>query len=49
MRSQRIVFIDDKLEKTFNSLDDKDPIKKALRTAIREIQEDCHCGRNVKE
>ena len=49
MRPKRVVFIDDKLEETFNSLADTDPTKKALRKAIKDIQENCHCGRNVKK
>ena len=33
----------------FNSLTDNDPTKKALIKAIRDIKENCYCGRNVKK
>ena len=31
----RVVFIDDKLEETFDSLGDNDPTKKVLRKAVQ--------------
>ena len=49
MKPKRVVFIDDKLEETFDSLGDNDPTKKALKRAIKDIQQNCHCGRNVKK
>jgi len=49
MKPERIVFVDDSLEKSFNELNNEDPIKKGLIKAIRELQEDAFCGRNVKK
>ncbi len=49
MKPKRIRFIDSSLEKAFNILKDDDPIKKALIKAIRDIKENCYCGRNVKK
>lgn len=49
MKSEKVIFIDDKLEKAFNELSDKDPIKKALIRAVESIKEDCQIGRNVKK
>jgi hypothetical protein len=49
MKSDKVVFIDESLENAFNSLKDNDPTKKALIKAIKDIQENCYCGRNVKK
>ncbi len=49
MKSEKVVFIDDNLEKSFNELSNKDSLKKALKKAIINIQENIFCGRNVKK
>jgi len=49
MKPDKIVFIDDNLGNAFNSLPEKDPIKKALKKAIQDIKENCYVGRNVKK
>jgi len=49
MRPDKIVFIDETLETSFNELSEKDPIKKAIIKAIKSIEENVHCGRNVKK
>ena len=49
MKAERIVFVDDKLEVVFSNLSEKDPIKKALVRAIKDIKHDTHIGRNVKK
>ncbi len=49
MRPEKVVFIDQSLEKTFNELNDIDPLKKGLTRAIKDIQENAFCGRNVKK
>jgi len=36
-------------ENAFNSLTENDPTKKALIKAIKDIKENCYCGRNVKK
>ena len=47
MKSHRLVFVDKNLEKMFDALSDKDPIKKGLIRAIREIKEDFRTGRLI--
>lgn len=49
MKSEKVVFVDEELENTFESLAESDPIKKALIRAIRDIQENAFCGRSVKK
>ena len=49
MKPNKVVFIDESLEEAFNSLIENDPTKKALIKAIRDIKENCYCGRNVKK
>lgn len=49
MRSEKVVFVDESLEKSFNELNEIDPIKKALIRAITALQEDAFSGRNVKK
>jgi len=49
MKPEKIVFVDDSLEKSFNELNSEDSIKKGLTKAIRELTDDAFCGRNVKK
>lgn len=49
MKPDKVVFIDQELEESFNQMADKDPIKKGIIRAIGFIQEDFSCGRNVKK
>ncbi len=49
MIPDKIVFVDDSLEDAFNNLIEKDPTKKALIKAIKDIKGNCYCGRNVKK
>ncbi len=49
MKPEKVVFIDETLEKSFNELNEIDPVKKALARAINTLQEDAFCGRNVKK
>jgi len=49
MKPEKVVFIDENLEKDFNKLDRDDPIKKSLIKAIRDLNEDAFSGRNVKK
>lgn len=49
MKPEKVVFVDDDLEESFNQLSFNDPLKKGLIKAIRDIQEDAFCGRNVKK
>jgi len=43
----KVKFIDDELEKAFNSLSDEDPIKKAIIKAIQNIKEDYQAGEYI--
>ena len=47
MKTHKIIFGDKKLECVFNSLSDKDPTKKGLIKAIREIKNDFKVGRLI--
>jgi len=49
MKAEKVVFIDKELERSFEELSDKEPIKKALIKAIKDINENVFCGRNVKK
>ncbi|MBA7523018.1 hypothetical protein ES705_15141 [subsurface metagenome] len=49
MKADKIKFAEVSLEKAFNEINEKDPLKKALVRALREIKENCYCGRNVKK
>ena len=49
MNPEKVVFIDEDLENSFNGLNEIDRIKKALIRAIKTLQEDAYCGRNVKK
>ena len=49
MKSEKVIFINEELEESFNNLPEKDPTKKALIKAINSIKEDCQIGRNVKK
>lgn len=43
----KVVFVDEDLEKAFNSLFENDPIKKALVRAIQNIKEDFQAGEYI--
>jgi len=43
----KVKFIDDELEKAFNSLSDEDPIKRAVIKAIQNIREDFQSGEYI--
>ena len=49
MKPKKMRFVDVSLEKAFNVLGDKDPVKKAIIRAIGDIKENCYCGRNVRK
>ena len=47
MTPSKVIFIDDQLERAFNSLLDNDPIKKAIVRAIKNIKEDFQAGEYI--
>jgi len=49
MKPEKVVFVDESLEKSFMVLNETDPLKKGLIKAIKEIQENSFVGRNVKK
>ena len=48
MKPGKIIFLDDELQRSYDSLKDDDPIKKGIKKALKEISENAFCGRNVK-
>jgi len=44
IRTSKVVFADDKVEKDFEKLDESDELKKYLKRAIRDIQTNAFCG-----
>ena len=49
MKPDKLKFIDNSLERAFNDLKDNDPLKKALIRALKDIRQNCYCGRNVRK
>jgi len=44
-----VVFADDKLEKAYNSLEDDDWLKKAVKKAIDNLKENIFCGERIPQ
>lgn len=49
MKPEKVVFVDETLEKSFNELNEVDPVKRALIRAVNTLQENAFAGRNVKK
>jgi len=49
MKPEKVIFIDESLEKSFNELSKEDPIKKSVVRAIKSLRENAFSGRNVKK
>jgi len=47
MNPSQVKFIDEELEKAFNSLSNEDPIKKAIIRAIQNLREDYQAGEYI--
>lgn len=47
MKPHKLIFVDRDLERVFNNLSDKDPIKKGLVKAMRDIKENFGVGRLI--
>lgn len=43
-KPSKVVFIEDKIENSFNSLNDNDPIKKSIVRAIKDLKENAFSG-----
>jgi len=44
IKSSEVVFANDKIEKAYNKLEDNEDLKKHLKKAIKEIQNNAYCG-----
>lgn len=44
MKPSKVKFISDRLEQDFKSLDENDPIKKAIKRAIKDLQQNAFSG-----
>ena len=44
MKSSKVKFISEKLEKDFESLNENDPVKKAIKRAINDLRQDAFFG-----
>jgi len=44
LKPSKVIFGDDNTEKEFNKLDENDEIKKYLKRAIKDMQENAFCG-----
>ena len=45
--SNRVVFRNEELARSFESLSDDDPLKKGIKQAIKEIKENCQAGEHI--
>ena len=49
MKNSKVRFISEKLEKDFNKLDEKDPLKKSLKKAIEKLQRNAFSGKQISK
>jgi hypothetical protein len=49
IKSNKIIFVDDKVENIFHLLPDEDPLKKGIIKAIKDMRIDCQIGEVVKK
>ena len=47
--ANNVIFADDKLEETFNSLPKEDWLKKAIKRAIETLKENVFCGERIRK
>ena len=45
--SDRVIFIDEEVKKTFENLLGNDPLKKGIEEAIKKIKGDCQAGEHI--
>lgn len=46
-QSDKVIFLNEEVEKTFDELPNNDPVKKGIEEAIKEIKKDCQAGEHV--
>ena len=44
IKKSKVIFVDDKIEKEFNNLDENDEIKKWINRAIEDIKQNAFCA-----
>jgi len=44
IKKSEVIFVNDKIEKEFNNLDENDELKKHINRAIEEIRQNAFCG-----
>ena len=49
MKPEKVIFFNEDLENSFNELSENDSLKKAMKRAIVNLQENAFAGRNVKK
>ncbi|MAE49952.1 hypothetical protein CMI48_03935 [Candidatus Pacearchaeota archaeon] len=49
MKPEKVIFVDEELEKAFAKLSEDDPLKKSITQAIKDLQQNAFYGRNVKK
>jgi hypothetical protein len=47
--ADKVMFAEEKIEDEFNSLDEEDWLKKALRRAIADFKQNAFCGERIKK
>lgn len=47
--ADKVIFANDRIEKDFNSINEDDWLKKALRRAIADFKENAFCGERIKK
>jgi len=47
--ADNVIFADDRLEETFNSLPEDDWLKKAIKRAIESLKENAFCGEKIRK
>ena len=45
--SNKVVFLNEEVERLFETLSDDDPLKKGIKQAIKEIGENCQAGEHI--
>jgi hypothetical protein len=49
VKPNKVIFVDDELERVFDEMSDEDSIKKAIIRVVGNLYENVFCGRNVKK
>ena len=44
-----VIFLDEDLEKAFNSLSEDSPLRKSIKKAINDLKENAFCGERIRK